>query len=281
MTKLNNTKLCFAGMLVAGLLASQPATAGITYTMVTTGSGAGAEVMSQTAKGYVSGEKLRVDFVESGNPIMGKGTYVLSQDAGRTMLLVNPKDKTYATFDVEAMMGAATSMLKALGPMAQISFSKPSIEKLLDEPGPSLLGLPTTHYKFRTTYSMDMKVMGMKMGNASVVEEELWSTTAFDQELAMAAWLRKGVKTGDESFDALIEAEMNKSNGLPLKRVAVTTNTDAQGRKTTTTQTTEMTAIDQNAVIPPGTFTLPPGYKETQLIPTAAGMPAMFGGKPN
>ena len=40
----------------------------------------------------VDGDKARIEFQESGNPWMSQGSYLLTTDAGRTMVLVKPED---------------------------------------------------------------------------------------------------------------------------------------------------------------------------------------------
>jgi|CXWL01.1.fsa_nt_gi hypothetical protein len=255
-----------------------PADAGVTYTMTTSATGPNAKAMEQTAQGWVTASKMKVEFTSSGNPIMGKGSYLLTQDAGQTMLLVNPKEKTYARFDVDAMMSSVGGMLKAMGAMVKINISNPKVEKLLEEAGPEMLGLPTTHYKFRTSYAMEMKILMSKTSQSSVTEEEMWVTDSLADQAVMGAWLRKGPpKLGDEGFDKLVAAEMSKAAGMPLKRIATTTTKDDKGHTNTSTMTTEVTALDRNASVADSTFELPAGYKETQLMPAMPG--AMGGGK--
>jgi hypothetical protein len=253
------------------LALASPLSAGVKMTTVTSATGANAEMQNQTAEGWVSGSKMKVVMTESGNPLLEKGSWLLTQDGGRTMYLVNPKEKTYARFDLEAMLSTATTALKAMGPMAKMTFSEPQVEKLAEEAGPEMLGLATTHTKFRTTYSLNMQVLMMKMNNKTETVEEVWSTTGLEDELGMRAWLRKGVRTGDPGFDRVIEAEMSKITGLPLKRVATTTTTDDKGRKTTTTVTTEVTALERGVDIPDSTFAIPAGFEEVELMP--AGLP--------
>lgn len=248
-----------------------PGLAGVTMTTVTSASGANAEMQNQTAKGWFSGGKMKVVMQESGNPLLEKGTWLLSTNAGETMYLVNPEEKTYAVFDFAGMLGTATAALKSMGPMAKMTFSKPQVEKLEEGAGPEILGMATTRHKFRTTYTLNMQVLVMKMNSTTESVEETWSTTALDDEIGMRGWLRKGVKTGDEGFDRLIDAEMSKVNGLPLKRIVTTTTTDDKGRKSTSTMTIEVTALERGVDIPDSTFGIPVGYEEVQLMP--AGMP--------
>lgn len=264
------TKRSFLALALAFACAT-PAFAGITYTAVTSADGKGAEMQASTVKAAVDSGKARVEFVSSGNPIMGKGTYLLTNDGGKTMYLVNPEEKSYSKWDLDAMMGAAGGVMKAMGGFMKMTFSDPKVEKLLEEPGPTMLGVPTTHYRFRTSYSMQMSVMGHKSASSNVTEEDIWTTTELGDP-ALGAWMRKGPpKTGDEQLDKLFSAEMSKVTGFPMKRVAKVTQTDANGKAQTSTTTMEVTALDRDAAVPPATFAMPSGYEERPLFPTMGG----------
>jgi len=257
-------------LAVAVALAIAPvAGAGMYYEAVTRGEGAqGAEMADSTVKAWVDGESAKVLFDESGNPMMAQGSYIVTRDGGKTMYLVNPEEKTYAVWDMEAMMGMAGGAMKMARGMMNMKFSEPTVEKLGEEPGGSMLGLSTTHYRYRTTYTMSMSFMGMKNESKSDQLQDVWSTTELKQA-GFGAWLRTSPpKTGDEELDRLITSEMAKVHGVPLKSITVTTTTDTKkGQSQTTTVTTEVTKLEKVSV-PASTFEIPAGYTETQLIPT-------------
>lgn len=256
-------------------LAAAPSWAGIHYKAKTDtdsaaqkqAAGAAGDI---TVEGWVSGPSARVEFRESGNPMAKKGTYLLTKDGGKTLYLVNPEDKTYAEWDLQAMMGLVGGIMNGMGPLLKIQFSEPKVEKLLDEDGGTLLGLPTHHTRYRTSYTMTVKVFGM--GNASdvVQEQDIWSTTKL-QDAGLGAWLRSDPpRTGNAEFDKLLSKEAAKTEGFPLKMVTVSTTTSKKGEKNVTRQTMEVTELDANATVPAARFEIPSGYEETQMaVPTA------------
>lgn len=254
-------------LALATVLAAAPAFAGVTYTAETRAEGQGAEMQSNKVRAAVDGPKARIEFLESGNPMMEKGTYLLTTDGGQTMYLVNPEEKVYSKWDLEAMMGAAGGALKMARGFMKMTFGEPKVEKLLEEDGPAMHGLPTKHYRFRTSYKMEMSVLGRKSSSATVTEEELWTTTAVDAP-GMGAWLRKGPpKTGDAELDKLIGSEMDKVTGFPLKRLATSTSTDEKGKKQVSKTTMEVTSLDADATVPAAQLQLPAGYEEQPLFP--------------
>ena len=91
------------------------ARAGWEYTAVTKAEGGKrSEMMGSTVKALVEGNQAKMEFVESGNPMMSAGSYLLLQDAGKRMLLVNPQEKTYTAWDMSGMMGMAGGVMSMM-----------------------------------------------------------------------------------------------------------------------------------------------------------------------
>ena len=258
--------------LLAAALAA-PAQAGIHYRATTETDGAQGQGQSMEVEAWVDGDNAKVTFAESDNPLLGAGTYLLTSDGGQTLYLVNPEEKTYSPFDLGSVFAGAGAMLKGLGPMMKISFSNQKVEKLGQEAGPAILGYATTHYRFRTAYDMEVKVMGMGQASHNETVTDTWATTALSDK-GFGAWLRREPpRTGIADLDEIIANDVAKAiQGVPLKVVAVTKSKDQRGRETTATTTMEVTAMKEEAV-PPATFAMPKGYERTELVPAMPGMP--------
>lgn len=258
-----NRKQLLVGLCSLGI--ALPAMSGVYFSAATTSEGQkGAEMANATVKGWASGDNARVEFVASGNPMMKEGMYIITRDGGKTAYLVNPKDKTYMKWDMDQMMGAMGSMMKGMGGMFSMSFSNPKVEKLSEEDGGVIVGLPTRHYRYHTSYTMEMKIMGMRQVSNIVKDEEIWAASKL-AEMALGIWLRKEpAKTGNEQFDALIAAGRQKFEGFPLKLVTVSTTTDDKGKSRVSKTTMEVTELRMQPV-PDSTFVMGPGYTETQL----------------
>ena len=216
---------------------------------------------SIVTKMTASGEKARIDFVEGKTPAASEGGYLLSRDAGKTFFMVSPKDKTYMKWDTEAMMG----MAGAMGGMMKMQITDPKMEKMLDEAGPVMLGYPTQHYKFRTSYQMSMSIMGFKNQMSVVKEDETWATTKMDVT-AFSAWMNKSPKTQNAELDKLIAMEKGKMSGLPLKTISVQTTTDNQGKSTVNRSSTEVTSIRNVSDVQ---VDIPSDYQEVDLLQAA------------
>jgi hypothetical protein len=259
----------------AAFLAAAPSFAAIHYTSTThtESEGARARNTEVKAEGWVSGDKAKVAFVESnGNPMAQSGTYILTKDGGKTIFLVNPQDKTYAEWSLQGMLGAVGAVMNGMGPLLKVQFADLKSTKLGEDDGGTVVGLPTRHYKYRTTYTMTIKVLGMGNTADVVSDQDIWATTKLT-DAGLGVWLRaEPQRTGNAEFDKLITAEAGRFQGFPLKVVSTSTSTSKKGDKTTTTRSTvEVTSLDANASIPASTFEIPAGYKETQIAPTREG----------
>ena len=259
-------KLSVLGVVVLLVFAAH-SFAGVYYVAQTTAEGGkSAEKQNMVVKAWASGDSGKVVFEESENPMMGKGTYIITKDGGKTMFLVDPKEKTYMKWDLESMMGLLGGAMK----MMNLKFTDPKVEALGEEPDGLVAGVPTVHYRFRTTYAMSMSFMMMKKNSKVVKDEEIWAATKL-ADAALGIWLRKAPpKTGNEDMDKLIKAEMGKVQGFPLKRKTVTTSTDEKDKKEVTTITMEVTEL-QMVPVPDSTFEIPSDYKETSLAGTGEG----------
>jgi hypothetical protein len=251
-------------------LMSLPALAGIHYKAVTKTDDPKNPTNIQV-EGWVSGDQAKVEFEESANPIAKSGAYLITKDGGKTVYLVDPEEKTYAQWDLQAMLGMVGSVMQGMGPLLKMEFSEPKVEKLLDEDGGTVAGLPTRHTRYRTSYTMKIKVLGMGNEANVVTEQDIWATDKL-QDIALGVWLRSDPpRTGNDQFDKLIAAEVDKAKGFPLKTVTVSTTTQKKGNPTTTRSTMEVTELNTNANVAAASFEIPAGYQETQLLPTGEG----------
>jgi hypothetical protein len=253
-------KLTVLGILTVFVFAV-PSFAGVYYVAKTTGEGGrGAEYQNMIVKAWASGDSGKVVFEDSQNPMMAKGSYIITKDGGKTMYLVNPKDKTYMKWDLDSMLGFVGGAMK----MMNFKFSDAKVESLGEEPDGLVAGIPTTHYRYRTSYTMSMSMMMIKKTSKVLKEEEIWAAPKL-AEAALGIWLRKDPpKTGNEEMDAMVKAEMGKVQGIPLKRKTVQTSTDEKGNKEVTTTLMEVTEL-QMVAVPDSTFEIPAGYKETSM----------------
>ncbi|HEX2251835.1 MAG TPA: DUF4412 domain-containing protein [Thermoanaerobaculia bacterium] len=241
-----------------------PVWAGIHYRAETRVEGDG-QKQRTVVEGWVEGGKAKILFHEADTPVTRQGTYLLTSDGGETLYLVDPEEKTYTEWDLEALLQTFGAVMESMGPMLNLRIDNVEVARLGQEDGPAMHGLPTTHTTYRTEYDMTIKVMGMSRANHVESTQEVWSTTALDAA-GLGVWLRNVPTTGFEDLDELVAAEMGQVQGFPLKAVTTAVTTGQKGKRSTTSTTTmEVTSLDTSASIPDSTFALPEGYTRTEM----------------
>jgi hypothetical protein len=242
--------------LIAILLIALPSFAGITFTAKTT-SDEGGDV---TIRALVSGSRAKVTFLQSDGKIAVSGDYMLSRDQGNTLYLISPGTRTYTRYDTQSMLSGMGQMVQGMRGMMKVTFESPKVEKIVDENGGVIAGLPTRHYRYRTSYVVSMHVTGDRKATTEI-EEDIWTTTRLTDP-ALAIWLKKApAATGDEQLDSMIRAEMDKVQGFPLKRITVTHMHDATGAEHNTRVEMQVTSVKTIAVAA-AEFSIPKSYRE-------------------
>lgn len=247
--------------LAAALIA--PVSAGYYYEAVTKDD----QGNTTKVKAWVTGYHAKIMFEQTDNPMAEKGQYLVTEDGGKTLYLVDDNEKTYTQFDLGAMMNFAEN---TLGGMMKLEFTDPSVEQLDKKAGGQVLGHDTTYYKFRTRYDMKLKMMGIKRTNKFDTVSEVWVTDK-SYDPGFGAWLRTEQPTGNEQLDKLIAGQMKAVKGFPLKTVTVTNTKQVNKRgkvknENTVKSTTEVTVLRQEDVST-SISDIPDGYEKVELIP--------------
>ena len=240
------------------LALATPCLAGVSFIAVARSQG---KATPDTAvRALVSGDKARVEFVLPDARPLPDGEYMLTLDQGKTLYMVSPRTKTYSSYAVQDMLAQMGGMVQGMRGRMKMEFESPKIEKLLEEDGGLMAGLPTRHYRYRTSYKATTHLLG-SLTVTTTTEEDIWATTKLS-EPGLPIWLTKAPpSTGDAQFDAIINAEMHKIEGFPLKRVTITTTVNANGEMESTHSEIEVTEV-KNVDVPDSAFRIPAGYKE-------------------
>lgn len=253
-------------------LAATTVSAGMRYESVTRTVGdKGKEVQEFKVTSWVDGERARIEFREAEGAAMAVPSdgYLITTDGGQHMVMVNPKDKQYMEWNLDAMLQTLGELQQATGGMVKIDFSDATADYGGAAPGEEILGYPTTKHTMTTGYTLEMKVMGMTQRMTVKAETESWVTTALSAP-GFGAWLRKTPpKTGDPDLDTLFQGLAGKVDGVVLRSVTHSTTTDKKGRERHSTTTTEVQSIEEVAT-PDEMFEVPAGYEKVEM-PSLAG----------
>ena len=256
-------KRVFPLLATAVLASTTPVAAGVYFSAVTTSAGRqGAASATASVRGWVQGEKARVEYTQSPNPLLKAGRFLLTLDGGRSIYLVDPSERTFSQWD------AAAAVWSSVQPAAAIAGAR--IEKLGEEDGGELLGVPTRHIRYRIGAASGGATAAARPAAGVVVEEDLWVAPEL-AEAALGVWLQADAPaSGSDAAGTPEAAADERCRTFPLKRVAVTTTTGRNGLQTVVTTTTTVTELSVEDVSP-GTFTMGSGFREKPLA--AAGKP--------
>jgi hypothetical protein len=271
-----NRKTLGLARTLAGLCAALVANAyaGVYYEATTTNKTEGA-TKAQGATGenkttvnvWSEGSSTKIEFKDGQQMgLFGPGSYLLTKDAGQTLYLVKPENKTYSSFDLGGMMNAAGKVMGGMSDMIKMEVTNPHFEKVSESAGGNILGHATQHVTFKSGYTMSVTVMGKKMDHVVDMKQDLWMATEIDP-VAFNAWLRPDkMMTGMfKGLGDLMSAQFNQVTGAPLKSVVESSTSGGMSGPAKHLMTTEVTTLRQET-IPAETFALPADYKETQLI---------------
>ncbi len=261
------------GVLVAAMISTAPAWAGVTYSIAIKNQGGSDQGPGNSlAQVSADGGQAKMVWQQTNNPMFTKGSYMLVNEKGE-MTFVDPTKRTYSKFDFAAMMENVEQMM---GAAAQLGFKmeveNPKIEKVLEEPGGEILGYPTTHYRWHTTYTMVfrmIKPMPDRKTPADIMEDT-WTTTAFQVPSATTNALTSmasGPMMGE--LRKIVDLAKAKMTGFPLKTVTVTKGAHGRDNRTII----EVSDL-KKADIPASTFAIPADYTEVDMMQPQHG-PAM------
>lgn len=243
------------------LTLSLPAAAGVYYKAETRTEGD--YVGTSQVEAWVDGRKVRMVMHGDGG-LPGNG-YLLTSDAGTTVYLVNPEERTYSRWNIDEMMATAGSAMNMVKGMMNMEFSDPQVTRLAEKPDGKLLGQPVTFTHYRTAYTMKMSMFGMGSSTSVIEEDRIWTTEGFPDE-GMRFWTSlRGASTGNEAIDKRVQSEMEKLQGFPLKRITEVTSTDDQGNTRLTRTTLAVTELKQQGVAA-SEFEIPAGFRETSMM---------------
>jgi hypothetical protein len=233
------------------------ALAGVTYKVQSSTTG----MQNVTIAGNVAvdGSHLRMDVTSGDNILFKDNNVVLSADGGKTMSVLDPSTKNYYDLQLEQLLGSSTGLLRGLGDMVKVSFDNAQVSVRDAGNGGTVEGYPTHKYVLDAAYDMNIDAMGQKMTTHMTMSTESWTTDQLAAELSSFLQTR-GMRTGVEAIDKLIEAQANGMHGFPLKQVS-TVHITQRGNDMTMVTTSTVTNIAKKAV-DVAQFAMPAGYSK-------------------
>ena len=246
-------------VLIQLLLVCTSAFAGLTYKAQSETTGLRNATINGTVA--VDGTHMRMDVAQGDNMIFKDNSIVLSNDGGMTMSILDPSTKTYYDLQLQDLLGSATTMLSKMGDMVKVTFDNPHVSVRDAGDGGRVEGFPTRKFILDASYDMDIDALGQKIVSHMSMNTETWTTSEFSSDMSNFIQLR-GMRTGIDAVDKLIQAQSTTMKGFPLKQVSTIKVSQGGGSDMTMTTTSSVTSIVRKN-IDAATFVMPAGYTKT------------------
>ena len=230
----------------------------------------------------IDGDRVRFDFLGTEKEKTGQTPYLLTVDGGRNYVLGNQRKGKFFCASVEPVdffnrLGSSLSSFEALVKPRTLEIT---LTKTLEQPGPDMLGYPTTHVQLVMTAEAEASFFFKKYKTVVRHTDDLWYTTAVEIQPFKKLWMESMAQTGYPRFDELFRERARLIPGpiLKLESEMVTTNV-IEEKTTIEREKARITSVEQvsSGDIPAAVFEVPECRRITQkqLISTAVDM---FGG---
>jgi len=168
----------------------------------------------------LDGERARIDFAKADGQVHDETPYIMTLDEGDSWVMGDkPEDEFYCTET------QTDEFFKMVGQRvaSAIDFynvrveEAPTVRKLLEEPGPEILGFKTTRVRLETRAKAHAWLLLVKIEYEVRIVEDLWYTTDTGIHPIREKWLNAITQTGNDLIDQYTDAYIAKLPGPVLK----------------------------------------------------------------
>ena len=207
-------------------------------------------------------DRARIDFAKADGQVHSETPYIMTLDKGDTWVMGDkPEDEFYCTETQtdEFFKTVGKRLASAIDFYNIRVVEAPTVKKVLEEPGPEILGFNTTRVRLETTAKAHTWLLFVKVEYEVRIVEDLWYTTDIAIHPIREKWLNAITQTGNELIDRYTDAYIAKLPGPVLQTemtmdIADLRKQEVKTRKERTlyTQVEEVTsaALDKVFIMP-------------------------------
>ena len=180
------------------------------------------DVVSGTVR--VSGDRARVD--AEGTPGEGRSRdYLLLSDGGRTVTVVNPRERTYSVTNARAFEQLVATAMGAARVAMSTNLTDVRIDTQRLGAGDTIAGYPTERYRLTQEFTTNISVLGFGAEpEYNVVITDYWAAPKLqlmrNPLVEMLATTETALAQGDRSFvDRSAAARDRLFTGMPLRLI--------------------------------------------------------------
>jgi len=232
---------------------------------------------ASTGTVQVYGDRARIDMAGS-RGAEPSGDYLLVTDSGRTVTIVNPREREYSVTDAASFEHIVATVMQALDlAMIDAKLSDAHVSGSRLGPGDTIAGHPTERYRLRQEYSVRVGALGFK-GDPEyhVVMTDYWVAPGFrlmrNPVIEMLSTTQTALAQQDRDFVRRSTATRDRLfSGTPLRIIVVAGTVDEVGASqpkanaSTKASTTTIEVSDvRSADVDRGLLEVPHGYRERE-----------------
>ncbi|MEO5815697.1 MAG: DUF4412 domain-containing protein [Gemmatimonadaceae bacterium] len=258
---------CLATLALSVALASGAGAQGLSYDILTTGSGTGRGGSPETrtfmaAHGQFAGGKSRLDITESMSRggMMGAGTYMIMNPAKGTTTMVDPAKREYLELNPSELAKSTAGLQQMVSGMVkqELSGVRVNVEEL--GAGETIEGYATLKYRITDDYTMKTSIMGRTSETVEHSTTDLWVAPKLDGIMNPLARPASSAATGPmaELTNELTQAYTKMRSGVMLKSIRTSASV-TNGKSNSSTMTMTLSNV-KRASISASVFEVPSDY---------------------
>lgn len=227
------------------LFVSLPVYAAMRYTMVTEVVPEGKKPLSEVVLVTLSGDKGRIEIIERNGSKEKGGLYLMTLDNGKTAVLGQRQKTVCSEWDTQEYFREMGQLLHSVERWTNLEITDVSVEKILEEPGPELLGYATSHVRVRTTARFKASVLIKKFRYSLEIIDDVWIAPQLEIHPIEKQWIAAQTNTGFEQLDNILDSWNKQLPAMILKQESVVRLEDLlKEKESTKKEKIEITAIE-------------------------------------
>jgi len=220
------------------------------------------------------GDRVRVDLLPgTAEKVTASTPYLLTIDGGANWVLADEDDAFCTKMETDKFFKDVGSSLRRLGKLVGLKVAPVELNKVLEEPGPEILGYPTTHVRLESTIAGEARLIIKKYEYTAKLSEDIWYATDLEMHPIRKKWIAALTQSGIPGFEDLTSKWSEHVQGAVARHVLELELTDVvKGKKTTTREEIEATALEQldAAQLPENVFKVPDCTDDKSSVTDAA-----------
>jgi hypothetical protein len=193
-------------------------------------------------------KRARIDFVGADKKITEQTPYIMTVDGGENWVMGDTsEDRFYCSkMQTEEFFKNIGGQLTGAMDFFNVNTESPTIKKILEEPGPDMLGFKTTHLRIETNASAYARIFFIKFEYTAKITDDIWYANDTEIHPIRKKWIKALTQSGNNLIDTMFADFTSNLSGSILKQETVVDITDQRKKETKTQEIhTTVTTVEE------------------------------------